>query len=299
MRKPSLTNLETLCWIARLGSFTAAAQRLNTTQPAISRRVRELEDQFGVALFQRQGRRMELTVKARDLVKRAQPLLGQLDNLVVSLENTAAASGTIRMGVGELVSMTWFDRLMSRLRRELPRVNYEIDVGLTINMRQKLELGTLDLAIVAAPIDNSRVATTYLGTVQVQWLVARALRDRSRRRPSPRELLERHAIWCVARPAHMHTMAIESLRRHGVATSLVNTSDNVASLAALVAAGAGVALLPATPRGIVPDTLLPLSDDLPPEPLHFYIASHREESQAVLLHVIDAAVESSTFPRVL
>ena len=43
MKRVSLTNLETLCAIARLGSFTAAAERLNTTQPAISQRIKELE----------------------------------------------------------------------------------------------------------------------------------------------------------------------------------------------------------------------------------------------------------------
>ena len=47
MRRLSLTNLETLCWIARLGTFTAAAERLNTTQPAVSNRVKELEQAIG------------------------------------------------------------------------------------------------------------------------------------------------------------------------------------------------------------------------------------------------------------
>ena len=67
MRRVSLTNLETLCWIARLGSFTAAAERLNATQPAISGRVRELEESLKVKLFQRRGRRMELTIQGREL----------------------------------------------------------------------------------------------------------------------------------------------------------------------------------------------------------------------------------------
>ena len=75
MSRVTIVNLETLCWIARLGSFTAAAERLNTTQPAISKRVKDLEDGLGVSLFHRQGRRMELTIQGRDLVQRAQPLL--------------------------------------------------------------------------------------------------------------------------------------------------------------------------------------------------------------------------------
>lgn len=82
MRRLSLVNLETLCWIARLGTFTAAAQRLNTTQPAVSKRVRELEQALRVQLFRRQGRKMELTIQGRDLVQRSQPLLNGLEDLV-------------------------------------------------------------------------------------------------------------------------------------------------------------------------------------------------------------------------
>lgn len=84
MRRLSLTNLETLCWIARLGSFTAAAQRLNTTQPAISGRIRELEQSLGVQLFRRQGRKMELTILGRELVERSQPLIDRLEDVVTA-----------------------------------------------------------------------------------------------------------------------------------------------------------------------------------------------------------------------
>jgi len=108
MRRLSLVNLETLCWIARLGTFTAAAQRLNTTQPAISKRVKELEQALRVTLFHRQGRKMELTIQGRDLVQRSQPLLERLEDVVVSLDNPGAATGIIRMGVGEIVAVTWF-----------------------------------------------------------------------------------------------------------------------------------------------------------------------------------------------
>jgi DNA-binding transcriptional LysR family regulator len=138
MGRVTIVNLETLCWIARLGSFTAAAERLNTTQPAISKRVKELEDAIGISLFQRQGRRMELTVQGRDLVQRAQPLLTRLEDVVVFHDNLSAANGVIRMGVGEIVAVTWFAELMTRLKRLMPGVHYELDVGLTVDMRHRL-----------------------------------------------------------------------------------------------------------------------------------------------------------------
>ncbi len=300
MHKLNLTNLETLCWIARLGSFTAAAQRLNTTQPAISRRVKELERALRISLFHRQGRRMELTIQGRDLVNRAQPLISRLDEVVVSLENSMAATGTIRMGVGEMVTLTWFADFMARLKRDMPRVNYEIEVGLTIDMRQKLELGMLDLAIVAAPVESSRLTAVYLGTAQVQWMIARALHDNARKRNAVvKEILEAHTIWCVARPAQMHQMAMETLRRYGAAVGSINTSDNLQSIIEAVASGAGIALLPANLLAGARrrDSLVPLSDQLPPEPLDFSIASHRDQNQTIIKRIVEVAVAACTFPR--
>src|SRR5437867_11713505 len=129
MRRLSLTNLETLCWIARLGTFTAAADRLNTTQPAVSNRVKELEQALGVRLFHRQGRKMELTIQGRDLVQRSEPLLNRLEDVVVSLDNPAAATGIIQMGVGEIVAVTWFADLIARLKQQMPKGTTEMELG--------------------------------------------------------------------------------------------------------------------------------------------------------------------------
>lgn len=298
MRRLSLTNLETLCWIARLGTFTAAAERLHTTQPAVSSRVRELEQALGVRLFHRQGRKMELTIQGRDLVQRSQPLLNRLEDVVVSLDNPGAATGIIRMGVGEIVAATWFGCLMARLKEEMPHVNYEIEVGLTVNMRQKLELAKLDLAIVAAPVESSRIATTSLGGVNARWMAAPALHMRAgKRRASVKQMLEDYPVWCVARPSHMYPMAIETLRRHGVAPKNINTSDNIQSIVQLVAGSAGIALLPENlAAGLMHEKrLVPLSDELPPERLDFVIARHRDQEQAIIQRIIALAVETSAF----
>ena len=74
-------HLETLVWIARLGSFRAAAARLHLTQPTISMRVRELEAQVGVALFDRRSYRARLTPRGREVVGYAEQILGLADRI--------------------------------------------------------------------------------------------------------------------------------------------------------------------------------------------------------------------------
>lgn len=297
MGRLSLVNLETLCWIARLGTFTAAAQRLNTTQPAISNRVRELEHALGVRLFQRRGRNMELTIQGRHLVDQAQPLLLRLEDLAVSLDNPAAATGTIRLGVGEIVAGDWLAPMMARLKREMPLVNYDVEVALTVDMRQKLETGQLDIAIVTMPVDSSQLVSTYIGSIGACWIMAPQARPA---RPRLKQLLQRHPIWCLSRPSHMYPMALGALRRHGVSPTQVNTCDNIHAIIELVAHRAGIALVPEN----LADPLLrsgqvvAIPDQLAPERLDFVVAMHRSESQAILRHIARCAEEMSPFERI-
>jgi DNA-binding transcriptional LysR family regulator len=295
MSRITLLNLETLCWIARLGSFTAAADRLSTTQPAISKRVKDLEDAIGVKLFHRQGRRMELTIEGRALVPRAQPLLSQLEEVAVFGDQLAAATGTIRMGVGEIVAVTWCAKLMARLKQQMPGVNYELQVGLTVDMRHKLEVGLLDLAILAGPIESRQLSSTGVGGIDMHWLAGSMLM-RDARKLAAREMLERYPVWSVARPSHMHPLALETLRRFGLAQKAINTSDSVQSIVELVASGAGLALLPhPLVAGLLAQRRVVVLADLPSGQMDFVIARHRDQDQPILKQIVATAVETSGF----
>ncbi|MEK9970028.1 MAG: LysR family transcriptional regulator, partial [Ferrovibrio sp.] len=70
-----LRNLETFVWVAHLGGFRAAADKLNTTQPAVSQRIALLESEFGVKLFDREPRGIALTPKGNELLPYAERML--------------------------------------------------------------------------------------------------------------------------------------------------------------------------------------------------------------------------------
>ncbi len=65
-------SLETFVWVATLGSFRGAAAKLNTTQPAISQRIAQLEDEFGIRLLERTSRTVSPTEKGRELLVHAE-----------------------------------------------------------------------------------------------------------------------------------------------------------------------------------------------------------------------------------
>jgi DNA-binding transcriptional LysR family regulator len=298
MRRISLTNLETLCWIARLGSFTAAAERLNATQPAISGRVRELEESLEVKLFQRRGRRMELTIQGRELVERAQPLIARIEEVITSLDNPGAITGILRIGVGEMVAVAWFGELMAQLHERMPRVTYQIEVDLTINMRQKLELGQLDLAIMAARLNSDRLVSTPLGSLDMLWVTSPAVRRAMKRAGHElREVLSSHPIWCLARPSHMYPMAVETLKSLGLTQVSINTCNSLQTMVSIVMAGGGISMLPENmvAEALQLRQLVRLSPDMPAQQLDFVIAHDRDQEQPVVRHIAQLAVQASTF----
>ena len=205
------------------------------------------------------------------------------------------------MGVGEIVALSWLAALVARLKQRMPRVRYEIEVDLTVNMRQKLELGRLDLAIVAAPLDSRRLTETYVGSVAARWLIAPSLLVDAGPQPvDVAVLLQRHPVWCVARPSQMYPMVAQTLRSFGVPPDDINTSDNIQSIVELVANRAGIALVPdnLAAAHARDGRVVPLSDALPPQRLDFVVAMHRDENQGVLREIARCAAEVSPFERV-
>jgi DNA-binding transcriptional LysR family regulator len=294
MRRISLTNLETLCWIARLGTFTAAAQRLHTTQPTISARVRELEQALGVPLFQKLGRKRELTIKGRELVQRMEPVIRSIEDIAFSLDNPQAASGIVRIGVGEVVAMSWFAGFMAELKRLMPKVVFQIQLDL--NMRQNLELGKIDLAITAAPLDAQSIVSLPLGTERLLWVISPKILQAGGSH-NAKTFLETYPLWTLSRPAFVHAMTHEILRRHGAHERDLNTCDHVMFLIEVAVSGGGIALLPECliDRHLASGALVGAPPALAPEQLNFAIARNVDQDQVLVRRIMSLAQKASSF----
>ena len=243
MPRPNLVHLETLCWIARLGTFTAAADRLHTAQSAISARMKELERSLGVPIFQHRGARAELTVEGRQIVRRAEQLLDEADRFSGAVGEVQIAAGVIRVGLGDL-SIAWFADLMVALQKDLPRVAYEIDMDLSINLRHKLELGNLDVAVITGRLEDTHLVTAPLEPTRFVWAAAPSLVARVRNKRDGAELMRTQRLWCSPRPSSFHTLAIESLRGAGANLANLNTCNRLPALTEIVVRGNGLGLLP-------------------------------------------------------
>ena len=297
MARVTLLNLETLCCIARLGTFAAAAEQLHASQSAISARIRDMESSMGVALFRREGRRMELTSHGRELVERVDPLLQRLHGVVDSVENTTAVTGTLRIGAGEYAALSWFPSFMSQLRARLPRVAFQVDVDLTSAMAQKLQAGKLDVVILAGPLVGPDIRSVPVGSLTMGWFAAPSVASASVMALPAVERLAANPIWSLASPSASYGMTLSTLHDLGLVPEAISVCNHMAALVGMIVAGAGVALLPEIlVRGhLAKFELVRLLPEMPETRLAFVVAWQGAAEQAVLRHVVELARQCTSF----
>jgi DNA-binding transcriptional LysR family regulator len=134
----NLKQLETFLTIARLGSFRAAAERLNSTQSTISARIQELEEALGVQLFDRSTRRPYLTTKGRELIAYAEKAVELIADIRLKIGAAQEFSGVVRMGLPEIVAVTWLPELVARVRERYPKLVLQLEVGLNPDLISRL-----------------------------------------------------------------------------------------------------------------------------------------------------------------
>ena len=296
MRNLTIASLELATWIAKLGSFTAAAERLYTTQPAVSARVRELEEAVGQKLFLRQGRGVEPTIEGREFVRSAEQLLRQVEDLSQSFSK-ASAAGVVRIGTSS-ICMELLAALTMRVARTMPKVSYDVEIERAGRLLDRLESRKLDVAIVSGPVDAYKFKSLSLGLDRMLWVTSpQVLQERWHGEHMSR--LAGLSIWCVHRDSFYWSEATRKLLPYGAELDRVNGINNTLAAARIVSSGAGIGLLSENmiERELRTGTLVPVPGLLPCEDIEFSIVRMKESSGRILREVMEAAVATSPFRR--
>lgn len=166
----NLRQLESFLTIAELGSFAAAADRLCVTQSTISARIQELEQNLGVDLFDRSQRTARLTLKGRELITYAEQIVALTAEIRRRVGSKETIEGVIRVGVAELVAISWLPDFVAAVRSEYPNLQLEFEVGLNPFLLEGIRIGSLDLAIIAGKIIIPGIESYNLGGVMFSWM---------------------------------------------------------------------------------------------------------------------------------
>ena len=170
-----LKALETFLWVVTLGSFRGAAQKLNTTQPAISQRIAQLERDLGVKLLQRERPLASPTAPGRQLMVYAEKLIALRAEMMVAIGERTAMRGVMRLGVAETIVHTWLPQLIKRVNATYPQLSLEIEVDITPNLRARLMAQEIELAFLVGRFDAPAVRNLALCDYPIGFLASPAL----------------------------------------------------------------------------------------------------------------------------
>ncbi|PQM26409.1 LysR family transcriptional regulator [Sphingopyxis lindanitolerans] len=287
-------HLETLLWIDRLGTFSAAAERLNTTQPAVSARMRELEQRLGTALFRRDGRTMSLTPAGRKLVRDCAPLLRDMERALLGSGGFAEASGVVRIGAGEIAAASCLPPFVAALKEEMPGVGLEIEIDLTANLIQQLLTGRTDMAFAAGPVAHPALMSRPIGKVALVWLaspaVAAAFGAGDEAPPVP--------VWSLASHSPIHGRMRDAIDASRIAPRSLNLCNNARMMIDIALADGGVGIFPEPMvRGEVSrGALVELAGMPPPAPVEFHVAMRVADTEPVLVRIFEQAARLRIAP---
>ncbi len=161
--------IRTFLWVARLGGFRKAAERLNLSQPAVSTRISNLENELRVPLFERGPGVLVLTKHGTLLLSYAEQMLFVEEEIKLRVANPSEAEGLFRVGASETIAQAWLPEFLKAFSEQYPRVNVDLTVDISLNLRAALLERRLDLAFLMGPVSEFSVENVALPPFDLHW----------------------------------------------------------------------------------------------------------------------------------
>ena len=259
-----LRHLRYFVTVAEELHFGRAAERLNMTQPALSKQIAGLEKELNVQLFARTKRTVQLTRAGLVLLDQAKQLLSQADEAVQLVQRTARGQeGTLAIGFTATATSTVLPALVRRFRDRYPNVELTMQELCTESQVSQLKEGKIDLAFLHPPIDE-RGLKTYPILEENFVAVLPKQHPLLRYECIPLKTLSSEALIIHPRQAGpvLYDGFIQLCQTLGFQPNIVQEATSFHSRVCLVAAGIGITFVPESAQALVgPDVICrPLAD---------------------------------------
>jgi len=232
--------------VARLLSFTKAAEELHMTQPAVTFQVRQLEEQFNTRLFDRTHNRISLTdagKRVHECADRIFELYAEMDNSVREL--TGDISGVLILGASTTIAEYMLPVLLGDFKAKYPDITIRLKVANTDGIVSQVENNTIDLGVVEASVNNKNLVVEKCRTDHLVLIVPPG-HELSQEEIVPIQRVADYPFICREEGSGTREVMIESMHDAGVSTSDLNIVMELGSLEAIkgaVESGMGVSIL--------------------------------------------------------
>lgn len=243
MRGLNLDHLRAFAEVVAAGGFSAAALRLNLTQPAVSLQVRQLEQRLGIELVERAGRRATPTAAGRELLIHMRAIDGAVAGAIEAMSAHASGiAGRIRLGTGATACIYLLPPVLRRLRRRFPGLEIVVSTGNTPDMLRAIEENALDLGLVTLPAAGRALQVTPL--VEDEMVAVTGPDDRPLPAKVTPAILAERPVVLYEPGANTRRVIDDWFLAAGLSLKPAMQLGSVEAIKQLVGAGLGMGLLP-------------------------------------------------------
>lgn len=243
----TLTQLEYLVAVAAEGHFGRAARSCHVSQPSLSAQIKKLEEELGVALFDRATKPIVATQAGQEIIEQAKTILKEHRKLQAIADlGSGAPKGEFRLAVIPTLAPQLIPRFIGHFSRSYPEVRLNIDEQKTENIVELLLHDALDAGLLVTPLDEPRLATRHL-FFEPFYCYVNEFHPLARKRFIAEPDLERDQLWLLAE-GHCFRQQVLNVcaagQDSGVLPNVGFGSGSLDTLRKLVQVNSGYTLLP-------------------------------------------------------
>src|SRR5712691_4315209 len=282
-----LRHLRYFVAVAEAGSLTVAAERkLHTSQPSLSRQIRDLEDEVGARLLTRRARGIELTPAGRAFLEHARTVLSQVAAATEAARRVAhPAKPRFAMGFLTGHELTWMPEALQILRDELPNIDVMISSQYSPLLADGLSKGKIDAAFLRRERDAPDLAFRLLLKEPLMVVLPSNHRLAALKAIAPQDLVGETFV-TVSNTAPVLRGVIDNyLKRSRIKITPAHEADHVTMGMSLIVSTGGVGLLPAYVQNFLPSSVTsrPLKGDTPTVDL---VLGYKKSNESPILKLL-------------
>jgi len=288
-----LRHLRYFIAVAEEGSFlTAAERRLNTSQPSLSRQIRDLESEVGVQLLERQPRGVTLTDAGRVFLDHARLALSQVEAATDGARRTAQPQKpALSMGFMVGLEVMWLPHLLRILREEEPEVEVTLCSQSSPELALALARGKLDIAFLRPEKQNGGVTFKLLAKEPLIAVLPADHRLAARKRIRPQDLVREIYVSSARTSPVLNAVIQDYASKVGIVLKAKYEGENISSAMSLVASTGGVTLVPLYAQNMLaPNVVARALEGVPPT-VDLTLGYNQANSSPLLCRLLSRADE--------
>ena len=290
-----LRHLRYFVAVAESLHFGKAASKLGIAQPSLSQQISQLESELDTVLLARTKRRVALTQAGQLFLQEARQILARAELAGALARRIGAVEAHFRVGLGYQMDQMDIAAVIGEFRDRHQGTQVETLMMSVPAQLTALLNGQLDIGFVRPPVNDQ---TLYSEVVASEPLLLALPRNHpfAQRTHLPLSALANEPIVLPRREAApvLHAAIMEACRKAGFLPRIWHEADHLSMVLDLAAAGAGIALVPATARRVERDRVVYRLPDPPADPLETALAWRREDKSSLLTEFIGLAKRTLT-----